>query len=152
MKSNIAFIALGSNLGEKKQNIEKALKRIQDLPQSSILYQSSIIETEPVGNVNQPDFLNCVVEINTKLHPLQLLNYLLQIENEMGRVREEKWGPRIIDLDILFFNNEIIQTPDLTIPHPEILNRKFILDLMEEIAPDFVHPIENQTIKELAES
>jgi 2-amino-4-hydroxy-6-hydroxymethyldihydropteridine diphosphokinase len=150
MKNNIAFIALGSNLGDRRENIARALEKIRDLPESSILRQSSIIETKPVGNTNQPDFLNSVIKIKTGLSPAQLLNHLLQIESEMGRVRKERWGPRIIDLDILFFNDEIIQTPDLTIPHPEILNREFILNLMNEIAPDFVHPVEKKTIEGLA--
>lgn len=150
MKSNIAFIALGSNIGKRKQNIENALAKIKKLPESAIASTSSIIETKPVGNTKQPDFLNCVIKLETKLTSAELLNYLLRIEDEMGRVRKEKWGPRIIDLDILFFNDEIIETKDLTIPHPEILNRAFILQLMNEIAKDYVHPRERKTIEELA--
>ncbi|MGC9337405.1 MAG: 2-amino-4-hydroxy-6-hydroxymethyldihydropteridine diphosphokinase [Candidatus Cloacimonadia bacterium] len=150
MKSNIAFIALGSNIGKRKQNIENALAKIKKLPESAIASTSSIIETKPVGNTKQPHFLNCVIKLETKLTSAELLNYLLRIEGEMGRVRKEKWGPRIIDLDILFFNDEIIETKDLTIPHPEILNRAFILQLMNEIAKDYVHPRERKTIEELA--
>lgn len=150
MKSNIAFIALGSNIGKRKQNIENALAKIKNLPESAIASASSIIETKPVGNTRQPDFLNCVIKLETKLTPTELLNYLLRIESEMGRVRKEKWGPRIIDLDILFFDDEIIETKDLTIPHPEILNRAFILQLMNEIAKDYIHPRERKTIEELA--
>lgn len=146
---NIVFIGLGSNLGNRKENIITALQKIGKLPKTAIIKSSSIINTKPVGITNQPDFLNCIVQIKTILDPEKLLLELLKIEREMGRIRKQKWGPRIIDLDILFFNNEIINTQDLTVPHPEILNRKFVLTSMKEIAPQFVHPIEKKIIKEL---
>ena len=146
---NIVFIGLGSNLGNRKENIITALQKIGKLPKTAIIKLSSIINTKPVGITNQPDFLNCIVQIKTILDPEQLLLELLKIEREMGRIRKQKWGPRIIDMDILFFNNEIINTQDLTVPHPEILNRKFVLTSMKEIAPQFLHPIEKKTIEEL---
>ena len=149
MNSNIVFIALGTNLGDREENIRKAIQKIGKLPKTAIIKSSSIINTKPVGITNQPDFLNCVVQIKTILDPEKLLLELLKIEREMGRIRKQKWGPRIIDMDILFFNNEIINTQDLTVPHPEILKRKFILNSMNEIAPQFLHPIEKKIIKEL---
>ncbi len=149
MNSNIVFIALGTNLGDREENIRKAIQKIGKLPKTAIIKSSSIINTKPVGITNQPDFLNCVVQIKTILDPEKLLLELLKIEREMGRIRKQKWGPRIIDMDILFFNNEIINTQDLTVPHPEILNRKFVLTSMKEIAPEFVHPIEKKTMERL---
>jgi len=110
---------------------------------------SSIITTKPVGKTDQPDFMNCVVEIETELKPEELLKNCRMSKEKMGRKRREKWGARIIDLDIIFYNNEIIKTENLTIPHPEILNRKFILESMKEIAPEFVHPIKKKKIEEL---
>ncbi|MBC8525795.1 MAG: 2-amino-4-hydroxy-6-hydroxymethyldihydropteridine diphosphokinase [Candidatus Cloacimonetes bacterium] len=147
--ANIVFIGLGSNLGNRKENIKKAIMKISELPQSSVQAASSIINTKPMGKIDQPDFLNCVIKIKTELNPEQLLSKLLQIEKEMGRIRKEKLGPRIIDLDILFFNDEIIKTKELIIPHSEILNRKFVLYLIKEIAPQLEHPIMQKTIAEL---
>jgi 2-amino-4-hydroxy-6-hydroxymethyldihydropteridine diphosphokinase len=149
MNSNIVFIALGTNLGNREENIKKAILKVGELPQTLIAATSSIIDTKPIGKTNQPDFLNCVIKIKTSFTPEELLYELQKIEKEMGRIRKEKWGPRIIDLDILFFNDNIIETEKLTIPHPEILNRKFVLQLMNEIAPEFVHPIEKKTIEQL---
>ncbi len=135
MKYNVVFIGLGSNLGNREENIKKAILKISELLQTSIIATSSIINTKPIGKTDQPDFLNCVIKIETKYTPNRLLNELQNIENDMGRIRGEKWAPRIIDLDILFFNDEIINTKNLQIPHPEILNRKFVLQLMKEFAP-----------------
>ena len=149
MKYNVVFIGVGSNLGNREENIKKAILKISELPQTSVLATSSIINTKPIGKRDQPDFLNCIIKIETKYTSNGLLTELQNIESDMGRIRKEKWGPRVIDLDILFFNDEIIETEDLTIPHPEILNREFILCLMKEIAPKFVHPIEKKTIEEL---
>ena len=151
MNSNIAFIGLGSNLGNREENIKIAFQKIEKVTNIKIIKSSSIINTKPVGITNQPDFLNCVIQINTILEPEPLLYELLKIEKEMGRVRKQKWCPRIIDLDILFFYNVILETENLTIPHPEILNRKFVLTSMKEIAPKFVHPREKKTIEEIFE-
>jgi len=149
MKYNVVFIGVGSNLGNREENIKKAILKTSELPQTSVLATSSIINTKPIGKRDQPDFLNCIIKIETKYTSNGLLTELQNIESDMGRIRKEKWGPRVIDLDILFFNDEIIETEDLTIPHPEILNREFILYLMKEIIPKFVHPIEKKTIEEL---
>ncbi|MEA3475605.1 MAG: 2-amino-4-hydroxy-6-hydroxymethyldihydropteridine diphosphokinase [Candidatus Cloacimonadota bacterium] len=149
MKYNVVFIGIGSNLGNREGNIKKAILKISELPQTSIVTTSSIINTKPIGKAGQPDFLNCVIKIETNFNAQKLLTQLKKIESDMGRIRGEKWGPRIIDLDILFFNDEIINTKNLQIPHPEILKRKFILTSLKEIAPEFVHPIEKKTIEDL---
>lgn len=149
MTANIVFIGFGSNLSDREEYIKKAILKIGELPHTSIVATSSIINTKPIGKADQPDFLNCVIKIETKYTPNRLLTELQNIENDMGRIRKERWGPRIIDLDILFFNDEIINTKNLQIPHPEILNRKFVLTSMNEIAPQFLHPIEKKTMEEL---
>ena len=149
MTANIVFIGLGSNLGNREENVRKAVQKIGKLPQTSILTISSVINTRPVGKTDQPDFLNCIIRIETNFNAEKLLMQLKKIESDIGRIRREKWGPRIIDLDILFFNDEIINTKNLQIPHPEILKRKFILTSMNEIAPKFLHPIEKKTIEDL---
>jgi len=112
---------------------------------------SSIIETTPVGNIHQPDFLNCIVQCESELDPSELMHTLLRIERNLGRERKEKWGPRTIDCDILFFSNEIIDTDTLKIPHPEIMNRSFILQLMNELVPEFIHPKLNKSMEQLYE-
>lgn len=149
MTANIVFIGFGSNLSDREEYIKKAILKIGELPHTSIVATSSIINTKPIGKADQPNFLNCVIKIETKYTPNRLLTELQNIENDMGRIRKERWGPRIIDLDILFFNDEIINTKNLQIPHPEILNRKFVLTSMNEIAPQFLHPIEKKTMEEL---
>jgi 2-amino-4-hydroxy-6-hydroxymethyldihydropteridine diphosphokinase len=105
-----------------------------------------------VGKLDQPDFLNCVIQIETGYEPLALLSELQKIEMKMGRTPVEKWGPRIIDLDILFFNEQIINLPSLIIPHKEIVNRGFILSSLNEIAPEFIHPKELKKINEISEA
>lgn len=142
------FIALGSNLGDKNKNIDEALKRLKDNG-IKILKLSSIIETEPYGYKDQDKFLNAVCLIETELAPHELLNMLLQIEREMGRVRTIKWGPRVIDLDIIFYDDLIINDENLIIPHPDAHNRIFVMGPLSEIAPDFVHPVLNKTVKEI---
>ena len=149
MMAKIVFIGLGSNLGNREENIKKAILKISELPQTSILATSSIINTKPIGKTDQSDFLNSVIKIETNFNAGKLLTQLKKIESDLGRIRGEKWGPRIIDLDILFFNEEIINTKNLQIPHPEILSRKFVLQLMKEFAPEFVHPVEKKTMEEL---
>jgi len=143
---------LGSNLGNPKQNLLLAIKKLQNISAIIVKNYSSIIKTKPVGYLEQPDFYNCVLEIETNYSAHDLLNILQQIEEEMGRKREIRWGPRIIDLDILFYGNKIIHTKDLTVPHQEILNRKFILKSLNEIAPNLVHPLVNKTIHCLYEN
>jgi 2-amino-4-hydroxy-6-hydroxymethyldihydropteridine diphosphokinase len=142
---------LGSNLGNKRQFIESAIAAIRDEKKISMIRISSIIETTPVGNIHQPDFLNCIIRCESELGPSELMHTLLRIERNLGRERREKWGPRTIDCDILFFNDEIIDTDTLKIPHPEIMNRPFILQLMNELAPEFIYPKLNKSMEQLYE-
>lgn len=143
-----AFIGLGSNLGDKRKNIAIALKRLKDRG-IKIIKISSLIETEPYGYKEQDKFLNAVCLVETNCSPHKLLKILLKIEKEMGRVRNIKWGPRIIDLDIIFYDNIILKDEDLVIPHSDAHNRIFVMGPLSEIAPDFVHPVLKKTVKEI---
>ena len=145
------FIGLGSNIGKREAYINSAIKEIRSIQKTDIIHISSIIETKPIGNVLQPNFLNAVVRINSELEPIRLLNRLQVIEQKLGRHRTEKWSPRTIDLDILFYDELILSSDELTIPHPEIMNRSFILQLMNEIASEYTHPLQKKTMKELYE-
>lgn len=146
---NTAYILLGGNKGERLANIEKAISFIEKLV-GPISNKSKIYVTAAWGNENQPDFYNQVVCVSTKLSPINLLNCLLSIENKLGRIRgAEKWQERTIDIDILFFNDEIINLPELVVPHPYLHERKFTLVPFLEIAPSFIHPVFNKSIAEL---
>lgn len=148
MKENkIVHIALGSNLQDREKNLQKAIEKISNF--SNTVKKSSIYETEPVGYKDQGKFLNQVIEIETELSPRDLIIRLQEIEHKMGRKREVKNGPRTIDLDILFYENEIVESDKLNIPHPRLHERKFVLDPLREIAPDKMHPQLNQTIETL---
>ncbi|MDR0608483.1 MAG: 2-amino-4-hydroxy-6-hydroxymethyldihydropteridine diphosphokinase [Planctomycetaceae bacterium] len=143
------LLALGSNLGNRRVILESAWQEIGNLPEIKTLRISRFYETQPVGGpINQPEFLNAVGIIITTLPPRRLLEKLQEIENRFGRVRTEHWGPRTLDIDILLYGNEVILTPTLTIPHPEMLHRRFVLEPAAEIAADTVHPITGQTIRE----
>jgi 2-amino-4-hydroxy-6-hydroxymethyldihydropteridine diphosphokinase len=135
-----AFIALGSNLGDKRKNIEIAIEKLKEKG-INILKVSSIIETEPYGYKDQDSFLNAVCLVETSLDPFSLLRVLLNIEEEMGRKRIFKWGPRNIDLDIIFYDDLVIESEELIIPHPDAHNRTFVMGPISEIEPDFVHPV-----------
>lgn len=146
---NTAYILLGGNKGERLTNIEKAISFIEKLV-GPISNKSKIYVTAAWGNENQPDFYNQVVCVSTKLSPINLLNCLLSIENQLGRIRgAEKWQARTIDIDILFFNDKIINLPELVVPHPYLHERKFTLVPFLEIAPNFIHPVFNKSIAEL---
>jgi 2-amino-4-hydroxy-6-hydroxymethyldihydropteridine diphosphokinase len=108
-----------------------------------------MIETKPYGNIDQPDFINCVIKIDTDITAENLLSKCLTFENELGRKRNEKWGPRTIDIDVLFYGKTIVNLEQLTIPHPDMHNREFVLRSLNEICPDFVHPVINKKIKEI---
>ena len=142
-----AYIGIGSNLGNKEENIRKAISLIKG--KCKILKISSLYETEPIGHKEQDWFLNCAIEIGTKLKPQELLEFLLSIEKNLGRVRTIKNGPRTIDLDILFYGNKTINEDNLIVPHPRLHERLFILEPLKEICPNFVHTVLNKSIDEL---
>jgi len=142
------YIGLGSNLGDRLANIRKAIELMEE-EGIEIIDESSIYETEPVGYKEQGWFLNSVVKGRTELSSRRLWERLEKIEKSMGREREIKWGPRIIDLDILFYGNEILNGKQLQIPHPELYKRKFVLVPLAEVAPKLVHPVLKKTISEL---
>ena len=145
---NISFLLIGGNDGDRKANLAKALGNVEESG-CRILRRSSLYETAPWGKANQNDFLNQAVQIQSSLDAPSLMDELLKIEEKMGRKRLEKYGSRIIDIDILFFNDAIIDSPRLIIPHPEIQNRRFVLAPMEEIAADLVHPVLRKSIRDL---
>ena len=144
-----AYVALGSNLGDKEANLRKALELLQERG-VEIVKTSTFISTEPYGVTDQPQFLNGVREVRTSLVPLALLHTLLEIEQEMGRVRLRHWGERNIDLDLLLYEDVVMDTPELKLPHPDMQNRDFVLLPLAEIAPELVHPILQKSIEELS--
>lgn len=150
MESNV-YLLLGTNQGNRGRNLEQATDHIVKVG-SEIIKKSSIYETAPWGITDQPPFLNLVIHFRTTENPHSLLEKLLNIEREMGRKRIGKWGPRIIDIDILFYDNRTINTEDLTIPHPEIQNRMFTLLPLKEIAPNLIHPVFDVSILSLTEA
>jgi 2-amino-4-hydroxy-6-hydroxymethyldihydropteridine diphosphokinase len=142
-----AYLSLGSNLGDREQNLRAAIARLGD-----ILAVSSFYETEPVEFTDQPWFLNCAVTVRTELTPEQFLAKIQQIEQEMGRRRIQPKGPRNIDIDILLFGDSIINTSELDVPHPAMHQRGFVLEPLNEIAPEARHPVLNKTVRELLRS
>lgn len=147
-----AYIALGTNLGRKRDNIARAIQLIAALPGVKINKSSSLYETEPWGKTDQEKFLNQVIAVETSLQPAELLRELQNIEIKMGRQRKEKWGPRIIDLDILLYGNEVMDDPHLTIPHPHLRQRLFVLVPLAEIGADLQFPEDGATVEEVLSS
>ena len=143
----IIYLSLGSNIGNRRKNLEKALIELEK-NNINIIKISSVYETEPVGP-KQRNFYNIAGKFSTNLLPDELLKQLKQIEKTLGRIKTFRWGPRVIDIDILFYGAQIIKTKNLIIPHKEIANRAFVLVPMKEIAPHFVHPIYKKTISYL---
>ena len=144
------YLSLGSNLGDRAAHLKGAIKRLATL--GKIIAVSSFYETEPVELTAQPWFLNCAVELDTEKMPKQLLTSIFDIEEEMGRRRVQKKGPRTVDIDILLFGNSIIKAKGLTIPHPAMHDRRFVLEPLAEIAPEIRHPIFKRTIRELRDA
>ena len=145
---NIIYIQLGSNMGNRKSYIEKSMQQIEQ-EIGNIICSSKIYESSPWGVSIQNHFLNSVIKIESELSSSILLKKLQEIENNLGRVRKEKWGERSIDLDILFYNSEIINTENLKVPHPYIQDRKFVLVPLSEIDTDYNHPVLHKNISSL---
>lgn len=145
----IAYVALGSNLGDKKKNLQSALMLLMQQG-VEVLQVSGYFVTEPYGVTDQPQFLNAVCRVRTNLEPVALLRTLLATELAMGRVRLRHWGERNIDLDLLLYENVVMQTPELTLPHPDMQNRDFVLLPLLDIAPELVHPLLHKTVREMA--
>lgn len=145
---NQVYLITGGNTGNRKKNINKAAVEIENKI-GTILQKSSIYETESWGISGQPAFYNQVLKVGTALSAKEIMKIILQIEQQMGRVRTFKNASRTIDIDILFFNDEIINTPDVVVPHKEIANRRFVLMPLNELSPEMKHPILKQTIKKL---
>ena len=141
------YLSLGSNIGNRKRNLRKALAELkkQDIKEIKV---SSLYETEPVGP-EQRNFYNIAGKFKTSLHPRELLKVLKDTEEKLGREKTFRWGPRVIDIDILFYGKQVIKTKNLIIPHKEIINRAFVLVPMKEVASNFVHPTQHKTIKTL---
>lgn len=143
-----AYLGLGSNLGDRERNLARALELLSEKVQIGKV--SSVYETEPVGYEQQPLFLNMVCRISTRLSARQLMRLIVAVETNMGRVRSFRNAPRSIDIDILFYDDAVVKTRHLTIPHPRLAERAFVLTPLDEIAPDLVHPEMNKSIAELS--
>ena len=146
----IVYLSLGSNLGDRQANLRNATGRLLGL--GDVLEVSSLYETEPVEVTDQPWFLNCAVAMRTELIPREFLAGILEIERSMGRQRTQPKGPRLIDIDILLFGPAHLNTPTLTIPHPAMAERRFVLEPLAEIAPDVKVPLLKKTVRELLEA
>jgi 2-amino-4-hydroxy-6-hydroxymethyldihydropteridine diphosphokinase len=144
-----AFIGIGSNLGEKEKNIRRAVDEIAAMPFTKLITVSSLYDSEPVGDVEQGNFVNAVALVETDLAARRLLWNLMLIEQRMGRVRTVRWGPRTIDLDIVLYGKNIVEEDGLVIPHPEMEKRAFVLIPLLEIEPDLVHPRTKEPVRKL---
>lgn len=145
-----AFIGLGSNVGERFSFLRHAAEAIRRIEGVRVVAYSSVYETDPFGNTAQGGFLNAAAEIETTLAPAALLKALKRIETEVGRTKSERWGPREIDLDILLYDGVVQNEAEVTVPHPGLAERRFVLVPLRELAPDVVHPVTGYSIEELA--
>lgn len=143
------FLGLGSNVGDRENQLKEAIRLLDEQSGIKVVKVSSFYETEPVGYVDQPDFLNLCVEIQTELSPKAVLERGLSIEQQLHRVRKERWGPRTLDIDILLYGDQIIEEQDLTIPHPRMTERAFVLIPLQEIAPNKIEPRTQTKIKDI---
>ena len=144
-----AYLGLGSNVGDRKAQLDQSIRILNETEGINVIQTSPIYETEPVGYVEQPQFFNQCIEIETSLTPHDLLKACLGTEQQLHRVRDIRWGPRTLDVDILLFEEQIIDEDDLIIPHPRMLERSFVLIPLNDIAPDFTEPHTNKKIRDL---
>jgi 2-amino-4-hydroxy-6-hydroxymethyldihydropteridine diphosphokinase len=145
---HVAYLGIGSNLGYREENCKRAIGLLEKAG-IKVTNRSSMRETDPWGVKDQPKFINMAIEIETSLRPHDLLALLKKIEDKVGRKTSSRWGPREIDLDILFYNETVLETGDLIIPHPGIEKREFVLKPLADIAPDLVHPVFKKRISEM---
>lgn len=148
-EKTIAFIGIGSNKENRKQNCQNAILLISNIPDTNVTGQSSFYETAAWGKEDQPDFINCVLEVKTFKTADDFFNALQQTERRVGREKDGVWGPRKIDIDLLFFGTGIIDRPDLRVPHPLLHQRRFVLEPLAEVAPDFIHPVMHLSVQML---
>ncbi|NII27714.1 2-amino-4-hydroxy-6-hydroxymethyldihydropteridine diphosphokinase [Pseudoflavitalea sp. X16] len=146
---NNVYLLIGGNVGDRRENLRQAVTAIDQSCGGHVVRQSAIYETAAWGKTDQQAFLNQALLLSTSFTPTHLLQQILQTEVLLGRVRQERYGPRIIDIDILFFNDAIINDPALTVPHPEVQNRRFALTPLQEIAPGLVHPVLKKSVDQL---
>jgi len=147
--SHFAYLGIGSNLGDKIEQCRKAISEILAIQGHRLLAQSSFYKTQPMGNPDQDWFINGVIQIETDLDPLELLRKLKEIESKMGRKETFRWGPRVIDLDLLLYDDLVMKTDELEIPHPQLTQRQFVLIPLVEIDPDLIHPALKKTMRKL---
>ena len=144
-----AYIGIGSNMGDRAAHLAQALVAMTTLDNTRLLRRSPVYETDPVGPIDQPKFLNTAAWLATTLQPVELLGYLRDIERAAGRERDERWGPRTLDLDLLLWGDRIIDSEELTVPHPHMHERWFVLKPLSDIAPEAIHPVLKKTVLEL---
>ena len=149
MKKTV-YLSLGSNVGDRQANLEQAISQLSDL--GTVKRRSAFYETEPMEVTDQPWFLNCAVELETELMPKQFISAVLDVERSMGRKRVKKKGPRSIDIDVILFGKSIIEMKGLTVPHPAMHLRRFVLEPMVEIAPEVRHPVFKRSMRELRDA
>jgi len=146
----LVYLSLGSNIGDRDGNLRTAISNLAEI--GNVVAVSSFYETEPVELTAQPWFLNCAIKFETEKMPRQLISAILNLEQSMGRQRKQKKGPRTIDIDVLLFGSSIIEIPSLTVPHPRLHERRFVLEPLAEIAPDARHPVFKRTVRELRDA
>lgn len=147
----LAYVGLGANLGRREETLQRAVRLLREIDSVEVCAVSTLRETEPVGVVDQPAFLNGAVELRTSLSARELLEVLLEIERSLGRVRDERWGPRVIDLDLLVYGDEVVDEPGLHVPHPRVHERRFALEPLAELDPELEVPGRGKVSALLAE-
>ncbi|MCK5237120.1 MAG: 2-amino-4-hydroxy-6-hydroxymethyldihydropteridine diphosphokinase [Deltaproteobacteria bacterium] len=150
--SEVAYIAIGSNEGDALKNCKRAIEKLNNTDDIKVTKVSSFYKTEPWGVTEQEEFINSAARIETTLTPEDLLEVCRSIEESLGRARQVKWGPRIIDLDIIFFGDRVISGSDLKVPHPHLKERAFVLKPLMDIAPEKIHPVTGATVTQMAEA